>query len=1017
MMMMDDGWMAPRSFFPGALTSRSWNAPGSVRTRRWGPNAGVRGVPGAIPVFFLRDAVGMRRGRDPEGAARPSLGWFLPPFLPSAPIWPCKERSAGCPELSQHGAGNVGNVGNLLPLCWAELEPEGARQSPWSCQPRPEAPPRVSPGPGCPQPLRPSRAAVPGRGTGKDPARPEPPPPPPAPRQHIWDTPGAFKAARLSSWPEMKGKLSLGGWNAFPALRSAAAGAHFLRRLSRGTPRHIPGPRGLRAPRGAPGMLRAAARGGKSSSRTSPGRGSGCRADASDRFSSFPGGGRPRWGWVSLQLWGFMGFKKRLEAPGISRLQNGELDFGGLDGALSIPGLLLSRFSKGLIPLHQGRGIPQLLTPSSTRNKRVFSRLEKENVPVLWEGLVEFRVSRGLEGMDLGVYQPIKGVKPLKRMGRRSSLPLVIIPAHSPPVTLPWDPSSPAPGWEGAEGPPEGPGPPDDPFALAPSGSPQTPSPSRRLFPAVPAWGSSASSIVLKITIPSSVCDVLPPLPAPGSVPAPPAPVSSSRHQNCSVGDLQFGCFSPKAWLEHEDSLGNGSRTGLVSVCPAGHSPWEPGHSFGIPGSSPISSSGTLPDAQDAVSEVEFGGFSDFSQLGNKGQTQAGPAPCPGSRDSTCGDTPVSGKVWDTLPSVPVHLTLLPPLPGSGTGFQGKHSPGNRDLQAQTPLQVPQVPPGLSPSPDPPAGPSGSVPKPRPPCRSLRSVCPQAQTPLQVPPGLSPSPDPPAGPSGLSPGPDPPAGPSGPSGLSPSPDPPAGPSGLSPSPDPPAGPACPQGQHHPLEAPGPLPELRDTPRATLGTPSRDLCPQHLPPPKPPGGSPAPRGSSGAFEAPLPPSPHLESRLGKCKKSALFLRVPLNPSTGRKSAKTPQRVPVRAVGVLHDPKHSPKSSRGSPIPEDSSGCPVLGSEECCSGKSGQFHEKWGWERLVQPENGVRRLGLCGGWRGDGFESPGKPLEHQDLCALLSQCQGTGIPAGILPPEPRAGSLWGLRSPLQGRAELC
>lgn len=69
---------------------------------------------------------------------------------------------------------------------------------------------------------------------------------------------------------------------------------------------------------------------------------------------------------------------------------------------MNTPGPPLSRFSKRLISLHQGRGILQLLIFSIIRNKRVYSRLEKGNVRVSWEfggpqgdhgGLVGFGVS------------------------------------------------------------------------------------------------------------------------------------------------------------------------------------------------------------------------------------------------------------------------------------------------------------------------------------------------------------------------------------------------------------------------------------------------------------------------------------------------------------------------------------------------------------------------------------------------------------------------------------------------
>lgn len=45
-------------------------------------------------------------------------------------------------------------------------------------------------------------------------------------------------------------------------------------------------------------------------------------------ISTEQGGGRPWWGWVSLQLLGFMGLIDQLKAPRISGLQNVELNFG-----------------------------------------------------------------------------------------------------------------------------------------------------------------------------------------------------------------------------------------------------------------------------------------------------------------------------------------------------------------------------------------------------------------------------------------------------------------------------------------------------------------------------------------------------------------------------------------------------------------------------------------------------------------------------------------------------------------
>lgn len=126
--------------------------------------------------------------------------------------------------------------------------------------------PWMSPRPGCPQPLRPSRVGVPGRGRGKDLALPElcrpqsRPHPLPAPQQHIWDTPGAFKAvsgerrkARLNSWPEMKGKLSLGGWNEFPVLRSGLQGPISCAAFPEGLRRTFPARKGSGLPEGLPG--------------------------------------------------------------------------------------------------------------------------------------------------------------------------------------------------------------------------------------------------------------------------------------------------------------------------------------------------------------------------------------------------------------------------------------------------------------------------------------------------------------------------------------------------------------------------------------------------------------------------------------------------------------------------------------------------------------------------------------------------------------------------------------------
>lgn len=115
------------------------------------------------------------------------------------------------------------------------------------------------------------------------------------------------------------------------------------------------------------------------------------------------------------------------------------------------------------------------------------------------------------------------------------------------------------------------------------------------------------------------------------------------------------------------------------------------------------SPSPSLPDPQDAVSEVEFGGF---SQPGNKGQIQPEPAPCPGgSREQGHhGDIPVSWKAWDTLP-VPGCARHIPaPSPhsqGMAQTARGRMGPAVAPSGfpwEQGPVTLLRVPPGLSPS-------------------------------------------------------------------------------------------------------------------------------------------------------------------------------------------------------------------------------------------------------------------------------------------------------------------------------
>lgn len=125
-LMPADGW--PRGPFPSTVTSRCWNAPGSVRTRSWRRNGG-QGVPGGAGGSWERSrSFPAGWGRDepregPHGCRPPSPGWahpvppnsdtgkFLLPFSPVCSHLAIK-AARNCPELSQHGAGNVGNAGN-----------------------------------------------------------------------------------------------------------------------------------------------------------------------------------------------------------------------------------------------------------------------------------------------------------------------------------------------------------------------------------------------------------------------------------------------------------------------------------------------------------------------------------------------------------------------------------------------------------------------------------------------------------------------------------------------------------------------------------------------------------------------------------------------------------------------------------------------------------------------------------------------------------------------------------------
>lgn len=146
------------------------------------------------------------------------------------------------------------------------------------------------------------------------------------------------------------------------------------------------------------------------------------------------------------------------------------------------------------------------------------------------------------------------------------------------------------------------------------------------------------------------------------------------------------------------------------------------------------------------------------------------------------------------------------------------------------------------------------------------------------------------------------------------------------------------------------------------------CPQHLPlPQKPPGGSQTPQGSSGAFKAPFPPRPHLESRLGgKCKKSVVFLSGCLRIlPQGRKSGIVATAGP--SGGAENSPSEVLGPSRSGNIPPKIqqrllNSCRFLRLPSAREGgrgkwgKNGEFHEKWGWERL---ENGMGWLGFCGG----------------------------------------------------------
>lgn len=231
--------------------------------------------------------------------------------------------------------------------------------------------------------------------------------------------------------------------------------------------------------------------------------------------------------------------------------------------------------------------------------------------------------------------------------------------------------------------------------------------------------------IVLKITIPSSACDVHPPLSQAWLRPSSP----SSAEFIPTPKLLRWGPLIPTAaaypspWLEHRAGpwIPSGMEAGPGS-CPSWTQPlgawrllWD---SWLQPQALPqglflalslVPSSPSLPDPQHAVSEVEFGGFSDFflifPQPGNEGRIQAEPAPCPGGSRDTMVTSPHPGRFG--TPSLPLAVpgafgTLSQPsFPGNGTDFQGKF--GTCCGSIRIPLGTETC--------DPPVGPSRPVPK------------------------------------------------------------------------------------------------------------------------------------------------------------------------------------------------------------------------------------------------------------------------------------------------------------------
>ncbi|XP_016160617.1 PREDICTED: leucine-rich repeat extensin-like protein 5 [Ficedula albicollis] len=290
--------------------------------------------------------------------------------------------------------------------------------------------------------------------------------------------------------------------------------------------------------------------------------------------------------------------------------------------------------------------------------------------------------------------------------------------------------------------------------------------------------------------------------------------------------------------------------------------------------------SSSPPDPQD---ELEFVGFGDFSQSGNEEKIQAEPVPCPGSKDTTWGDIPVSCRVWGH-PRVLQGLGTSPCPAGLGDipvswkvwghprvlqGLGTSPCPGRfGDIPVSCRAWGhPRVLEGLGTSPCP-AG-LGDIPvswkvwgHPRvlqglgtSPCpgrfgtHSL-SVAVALVTLLNVPPGVSPNP------------------------------------------------VCPQTQHHLWDlletqapfwgVPGAEGHLQsptgDSPKPLWGPPAKICVPS--PPLCPPNAPGAPPSSSGAFEAPLPPRPHLESTLGKFKQPVGFPPAAFEPLRGQENGARP-----------------------------------------------------------------------------------------------------------------------------------